>query len=111
MTADTSGIPSTREVFAQPASTSGLKPNVSRAVDGRRIPTGMRAEKQTRAMMSTIRLNIALPTLLFLLATSGAIAAQSANTPKPGVKGVQVQRGAACGCPTSAEMGQFETLS
>jgi virginiamycin B lyase len=40
--------------------------------------------------MSTIRWNIALPTLLFLLATSGAIAAQSANAPKPGVKGVQV---------------------
>jgi virginiamycin B lyase len=41
-------------------------------------------------MMSAIRLNIALPTLLFLLATSGAIAAQSASAPKPGVKGVQV---------------------
>lgn len=41
-------------------------------------------------MMSAIRLNIALPTLFFLLATSGAIAAQSANAPKPGVKGVQV---------------------
>jgi streptogramin lyase len=41
-------------------------------------------------MMSAIRLNVALPTLLFLLATSGAIAAQSASAPKPGVKGVQV---------------------
>jgi hypothetical protein len=41
-------------------------------------------------MMSAIRLNIALPTLLFLLATSGAIAALSANATKPGVKGVQV---------------------
>ena len=41
-------------------------------------------------MMSAIRLNVALPTLLFLLATSGAIAAQSANAMKPGVKGVQV---------------------
>lgn len=40
--------------------------------------------------MSAIRLNVALPTLLFLLATSGAIVAQSANAPKPGVKGVQV---------------------
>jgi len=39
--------------------------------------------------MSAIHLNIALPTL-FLLATSGAIAAQSANAPKLGVKGVQV---------------------
>jgi virginiamycin B lyase len=41
-------------------------------------------------MMSTFRLNITLATLLFSLATSGAIAAQSANAPKPGVKGVQV---------------------
>jgi virginiamycin B lyase len=41
-------------------------------------------------MMSAIRLNVALPTLLFLLATSGAIAAQSANATKPGVKDVQV---------------------
>ena len=40
--------------------------------------------------MSAIRWNIALPNLLFLLATSGAIAAQSANAPQPGVKGVQV---------------------
>jgi len=40
--------------------------------------------------MIAIRCNIALPTVLFLLATSGAIAAQSANAPKPGVKGVQV---------------------
>jgi len=41
-------------------------------------------------MMSAIRLNVALPTLLFLLATSGAISAQSANASKPGVKNVQV---------------------
>jgi virginiamycin B lyase len=40
--------------------------------------------------MSTIRWNTALPTLLFLLAMSGAIAAQSKNAPKPGVKSVQV---------------------
>jgi hypothetical protein len=50
----------------------------------------MRTEKPTRAIMSTIRWNIALPTLLFLLAMSGAIAAQSANAPKPRVKSVQV---------------------
>ncbi len=42
-----------------------------------------------RAMMGPIHLNIALPTLLLLLATSSAIAAQSANAPKPGVNGVQ----------------------
>jgi streptogramin lyase len=45
-------------------------------------------------MIIAIRRNIALPTTLFcLLTTSGSIAAQSANAPKPGVKGVQVQFG------------------
>jgi len=40
--------------------------------------------------MRTTRWNIAPPTLLFLLATSGVIAAQSANAPKPGVTGVRL---------------------
>jgi streptogramin lyase len=40
--------------------------------------------------MIAIRWNIALPTLLFSLATSSAIYAQSANPPKPGVRDVQV---------------------
>jgi len=44
--------------------------------------------------MIAIRWNITLPTTpFFLLATSGPIVAQSANAPKPGVKGVQVQFG------------------
>jgi virginiamycin B lyase len=78
------------EASALLACTSGLKRSASPVADGRHSPIGMQTEKQPRAMKSTIRLNIALPTLLFLLATSGAIAAQSANAPKSGVKGFQV---------------------
>ena len=52
--------------------------------------TGMPTEKQTTAVMFAIRGNIALPILLLLLATSSAIAAQSENAPKPGVKNIQV---------------------
>jgi streptogramin lyase len=40
--------------------------------------------------MMAVRWKIALRALLFLVATSSAIAAQSANAPKPGVMGVQV---------------------
>jgi len=80
----------TEEASARLTCISGLKPSASPVADGRRIRIGMRTEKHPRAMMSAIRLDIALPTLLFLLATSGAIAAQSANAPKPGVEGVQV---------------------
>ncbi len=69
---------------------TSLKPSASPVADGRRIGIGMRTEKQTRATLGSIHLNIALPALLFLLATSGAVAAQSANAPKPGVKDVQV---------------------
>ena len=35
------GILSTQEGCAQPASINGLEPNVCRAPDGRRIPTGI----------------------------------------------------------------------
>ena len=40
--------------------------------------------------MISIRASIAVPTLLFFLATSVALPAQSAKIVKPGVKGVQV---------------------
>jgi hypothetical protein len=43
--AGTSGTRSTLEAFAQPACTSGLKPNASRAVDGRRTRCGMQGKK------------------------------------------------------------------
>jgi streptogramin lyase len=49
----------------------------------------MRTEKQTRVVVIASRWNITLPTLLLLLATSGATSAQSANASKPGVKNVQ----------------------
>lgn len=41
----TSGTRSTREEYALPACISGLKRSASLAVDGRRIPTGMRTEQ------------------------------------------------------------------
>jgi len=40
--------------------------------------------------MISIRANLAVPILLFVLVTNGAIAAQSASILKPGVKDVQV---------------------
>ena len=54
--ADTSGTPSIREASAQPACTSGLKPNASHAVDGRRTRSGMRSkELQFTGLDSTAR--------------------------------------------------------
>jgi virginiamycin B lyase len=85
-----SGILSTREASVQPASTSGLKPSASLAADGRRTRSGMHTEEQIGLAMTSIRANIIVPTLLFLLATSIAIAAQAGKILKPGVKGVQV---------------------
>jgi hypothetical protein len=43
--AGTSGTRSIREVYAQPASTSGLRPSASRAVDGRRVLPQLEMEK------------------------------------------------------------------
>ncbi len=45
-------------------------------------------EKQTRTEMISIRANLAVPVLLVVFVTNGAMSAQSAN--KPGVKDVQV---------------------
>ena len=44
----TNGIRSILEAFAQPACIGGLRLNVSRAADGRRIRSGMRIEKNFR---------------------------------------------------------------
>ena len=41
--------------------------------------------------MTSIRVKIVAPVLLFMLVTTGTIAAQSSKIPKPGVKGVQAQ--------------------
>src|SRR5206468_3649256 len=50
-----SGIPSTREASAQPVCTNGLKPNASRAVDGRRTRSGMRLrEKRGDGQMKVV---------------------------------------------------------
>ena len=48
--ADMSGIRSTREESAQLAITSGLKPNASCAVDGRRTRSGMRIREKQEAV-------------------------------------------------------------
>ena len=45
-----SGILLTREASAQRAFTSGLKRNAFRAVDGRRIPSGMRIREKQEAV-------------------------------------------------------------
>jgi virginiamycin B lyase len=50
----------------------------------------MRIQEQTGVAMISSRAKIAVPALLFLLATNGSMSAQPVKILKPGVKGVQV---------------------